>query len=86
LFLTGQMRAPAQMALPDLLVAPGEVVTFGAGGRPLGAGFSMENLHPELALFDATQRKPYDLFFPGTLQSGAAYGRSPRGAESYSPY
>lgn len=79
LYLTFDLRRPRQWAAPSLSVPPGAWVTL----RP---PLALSPDRPEVALFDSSGTSPLDLLYPGALSAGQAYGRSPRGAESYFPF
>lgn len=87
LFLSGFTRVPTQSRLPATTVAPQGFVTLRQGdpdaaGR-LEAALSAER--PELSLFAADGRTPVDLLWLAPLAPGEAYGRQPRGAETFGP-
>ncbi|MBI3182344.1 MAG: CotH kinase family protein [Myxococcales bacterium] len=79
LYLSFDLRHPKQSAAPALSVPPGDFVAV----RP---PLSFMADRPEVGLFDASGTSPLDLLYPGPLSAGQAYGRSPRGAESFMPY
>jgi spore coat protein H len=86
LLLTGRLRSPEQHRLPSVTLAPGEVLTLrqGAGGsEDLKA--ILEPEHAEVGLLNAADYTPVDLLYPGPLEPGAAYGRTPRGSENLGP-
>ena len=87
LHLTGATRAPLQGTLPAHTLLPGEVLTLreDAADPTLRLGIQLEPLRPELGLFPADGFGAIDLLWPGPLQPGEAYGRIPRGAETYGP-
>jgi spore coat protein H len=84
LYLSGFTRVPTQWKLPALSVAPGQFVTFrqgGAGTERLGATMSAER--PEVSLYGPDGQEALDLLWLAPLKPGEAYGREPRGAESF---
>jgi spore coat protein H len=84
LHLTGLTRVTDQWTLPSLTVEPKQVVTFrqgAAGTESLGA--TLDPQHPEVALYSADQMTALDLLWLAPLKPGEAYGRQPRGAESF---
>ncbi len=86
LYLSGFTRWPTQWRLPALTLSPGEFVTFreGATGiQRLGATVLPER--PELSLFASDGETAVDLLWLAPLSPGAAYGRQPRGSESFGP-
>jgi spore coat protein H len=86
LYLSGFTRVPAWWRLPALSLPPGALVTFregAVGTSSLGATLSAER--PELSLFAADGETAVDLLWLAPLRPGEAYGRQPRGAESFAP-
>jgi len=91
LYLSGFTRMPDQWALPALTVQPGQVLTFrqdGTGARRLGARIDPQRLEFSLYAVPARrdehgQMKALDLWWLHPLAPGEAYGRQPRGAESF---
>jgi spore coat protein H len=84
LYLSGHTRLTTQWRLPALAVAPGQVVTFrqgAAGAEGLGATMSPERL--EVSLYAPDGMQALDLLWLAPLKPGEAYGRQPRGAESF---
>ncbi len=84
LYLSGFTRVPTQWKLPALDVQPGQVVTFrqGASGTArLGATMNPER--PEVSLYAEDETTALDLLWLAPLKPGEAYGRQPRGAESF---
>jgi spore coat protein H len=84
LHLSGFTRVPTQWRLPSLSVAPGEVVTFrqgSTGAEQLGATFDPKR--PEVSLYGPDGLEALDLMWLAPLAPGEAYGRQPRGAESF---
>ena len=84
LYLSGFTRVPGQWKLPALTVGPGQVVTFregAAGTAHLGATLDPER--PEVSLYAADGKSAMDLLWLAPLKPGEAYGRQPRGAESF---
>jgi spore coat protein H len=84
--LSGFTRVPGQWTLPALTVRPGQVVTFrqgAAGTERLGATMNPER--PEVSLYAADEKTVMDLLWLAPLKPGEAYGRQPRGAESFGP-
>ncbi|HEX8434980.1 CotH kinase family protein [Archangium sp.] len=82
--LSGVTRVPGQWTLPALSVQPGQFITFrqGASGTErLGATMNPER--PEVSLYAADETTPLDLLWLAPLEPGEAYGRQPRGAESF---
>ncbi|HYO59925.1 CotH kinase family protein [Archangium sp.] len=85
LHLSGFTRVPAQWTLPALTVQPGQLVTFhegATGTERLGA--TLDPQRPEVSLFAADGKTAIDLLWLAPLKPGEAYGRQPRGAESFS--
>ena len=85
LHLSGFTRVPAQWTLPALTVQPGQHVTFhegATGTERLGA--TLDPQRPEVSLFAADGKTAIDLLWLAPLRPGEAYGRQPRGAESFS--
>jgi spore coat protein H len=84
LHLTGLTRVTDQWTLPSLTVEPRQFVTFrqGAAGTE-GLGATLDPRHPEVALYSADQMTALDLLWLAPLKPGEAYGRQPRGAESF---
>ncbi len=73
-----------QWRLPSLTVGPGEVVTFrqgSTGAERLGA--TLDPKHPEVSLYGPDGLEALDLLWLAPLAPGEAYGRQPRGAESF---
>ena len=85
LYLTGDLRVPRQAAaLPARELQPGEVLTLGEGGElPLGASVRAD--HPHVGLFAADGWTPLDVLWAPPLGAGEAYGRAPRGSETFAP-
>lgn len=87
LFLSGFTRVPTQSRLPAIIVEPQGFVTLRQGDPDalarLEAQVSAER--PELSLFAADGRTPVDLLWLAPLAPGEAYGRQPRGAETFGP-
>jgi spore coat protein H len=84
LLLSGATRVPTQWRLPSLTVGPGEVVTFrqgSTGAERLGA--TLDPKHPEVSLYGPDGLEALDLLWLAPLAPGEAYGRQPRGAESF---
>ncbi|MFY0571499.1 CotH kinase family protein [Archangium lansingense] len=84
LYLSGFTRVPGQWKLPDLTVEPGQVVTFLAGAPGTAhLGAALDPQRPEVSLFAADGKSAIDLLWLAPLKPGEAYGRQPRGAESF---
>ncbi|HZH75136.1 MAG TPA: CotH kinase family protein [Archangium sp.] len=84
--LSGFTRVPGQWTLPTLTLKPGQVVTFrqgAAGVERLGATMNPER--PEVSLYAADEKTAMDLLWLAPLKPGEAYGRQPRGAETFGP-
>ena len=84
--LSGFTRVPGQWTLPEGSLAPGQVLTLrqdAVGPGHLGA--SLDANAPELSLYAASGPLALDLLWLAPLQPGEAYGRTPRGAESFGP-
>lgn len=87
LHLTGRTREPLQSPLPARTLAPGEVLTLreAAADPELRLTARVDPQRPELGLYPADGFGALDLMWPGALQPGEAYGRIPRGAETFGP-
>ncbi|WP_225408592.1 CotH kinase family protein [Stigmatella hybrida] len=86
--LSGLSRVPEQWRLPEFSLPPGQVITFrqgavGVGEMPLGA--TLDPKAPELSLYSADGLTALDLLWLAPLKPGEAYGRLPRGAETFGP-
>ncbi len=84
LYLSGSTRVPTQWRLPALTVEPGQFVTLrqgAAGSERLGA--TLDPKRPEVALYGPDGLEAVDLLWLAPLAPGEAYGRQPRGAESF---
>jgi spore coat protein H len=87
LYLSGFTREPTQWSLPAATVPPQGVVTLREGGPDALSrlGALMNPQRPELSLYAADGRTPLDLLWLAPLAPGEAYGRHPRGAETFAP-
>ncbi|KFE69020.1 hypothetical protein DB31_6922 [Hyalangium minutum] len=87
LYLSGFTRVPTQSLLPATTVAPQGFVTLRQGSADAAGRLSAEinAQRPELSLFAADGRTPVDLLWLAPLAPGEAYGRQPRGAETFGP-
>ena len=84
--LSGNTRVPGQWMLPDLTVRPGQIVTFRQGAAGLEhLGATMNPERPEVSLSAADEKTVLDLLWLAPLKPGEAYGRQPRGAETFGP-
>ncbi|QRN98778.1 CotH kinase family protein [Archangium violaceum] len=84
LHLTGFTRQTDQWTLPSISVEPKHFVTFRQGAAGIeGLGATLDPQHPEVALYSADQMTALDLLWLAPLKPGEAYGRQPRGAESF---
>jgi spore coat protein H len=82
--LSGFTRVPTQWRLPALTVQPGQVVTFRQGAAGVeGLGATLDPKNPEVSLYAPDGLKALDLLWLAPLKPGEAYGRQPRGAESF---
>lgn len=85
LYLSGFTRMPTQSRLPALTVPPHGFVTLregGAGAEALGA--RLDPQRPEVALYESNGTRALDMLWLAPLKPGEAYGRQPRGAETFS--
>lgn len=86
LMLSGHTRLPEQWTLPAVELAPGAVFTLHQGGFGVQAlGATLDAKTPELSLYSADGLTAMDLLWLAPLKTGEAYGRQPRGAESFGP-
>ncbi len=87
LYLSGVTREPTQWSLPAATVPPQGVVTLREGEPDALSrlGALMNPQRPELSLYAADGRTPLDLLWLAPLAPGEAYGRHPRGAETFAP-
>lgn len=84
LHLSGNTRVPTQWRLPALSVAPGQFVTLRQGASDqMRLGATLDPKRPELALYGPDGLEAVDLLWLAPLAPGEAYGRQPRGAESF---
>jgi spore coat protein H len=84
LYLSGFTRMPTQSQLPAVSVPPRGFVTLregGTGAERLGA--RLDPQRPEVALYGANATTALDMLWLAPLKPGEAYGRQPRGAESF---
>jgi spore coat protein H len=58
------------------------VQLYNRGTTPVTLGATMDPKYPEVSLFAADGKTALDLLWLARLESGEAYGRQPRGAES----
>jgi spore coat protein H len=87
LYLSGFTRVPTQSRLTAATVEPGGFVTLqqGAAEPSLRLEAALDAQRPELSLFAADGRTALDLLWLAPLAPGEAYGRQPRGAETFGP-
>jgi len=87
LYLSGFTRVPMQSRLSATTVAPRSVVTLRQDSADASSRLeaAMNAQRPELSLFAADGRTPLDLLWLAPLAPGEAYGRQPRGAETFGP-
>ncbi|WP_224244545.1 CotH kinase family protein [Hyalangium gracile] len=87
LYLTGFTRLPTQSRLAAATVPPRGFVTLrqGAADASLRLGAVLSPERPEVALFAADGRTALDMMWLAPLAPGQAYGRQPRGAETFGP-
>jgi spore coat protein H len=87
LYLSGFTRVPTQSNLPAVTVPPQGFITLQAGAPEAVSRLeaSMNPQRPELSLYAADGRTPLDLLWLAPLAPGEAYGRQPRGAETFAP-
>jgi spore coat protein H len=87
LYLSGFTREPTQWSLPAAKVPPQGFITLRAGDPHALSQFGaiMNPDRPEVSLYAADGRTPLDLLWLAPLAPGEAYGRQPRGAETFSP-
>lgn len=84
LSLSGFTRMPTQSQLPAVSVPPRGVLTLregGSGAERLGA--RLDPQRPEVALYGAQGTAAVDMLWLAPLKPGEAYGRQPRGAETF---
>ncbi|MCP3139255.1 CotH kinase family protein [Pyxidicoccus sp. QH1ED-7-1] len=72
--LSADTRVPFAPQLPARTLAPGEHATF---------DLALDPARTEVGLFDAAGMKALDMLWFAPLAHGEAYGREPRGAESF---
>jgi spore coat protein H len=72
--LSADTRVPFAPKLPARTLAPGEFATF---------DLALDPARTEVGLFDAAGMMALDLLWFAPLAAGEAYGREPRGAESF---
>jgi spore coat protein H len=85
LYLSGSTRVPDQSRLPALSLPPQGVVTLRQGGTGAGRlGAVLDPERPEVGLFLPDGVTAQDLMWLAPLAPGEAYGRQPRGAETFS--
>ncbi len=87
LYLSGFTREPMQWSLPATTVPPQGFITLHAGAAEAQSrlGAIMDPQRPEVSLYGADGRTPLDLLWLAPLAPGEAYGRQPRGAETFGP-
>lgn len=87
LYLSGFTRLPTQSRLPTTSVPPRSFITLRQGDAVAFSRLlaTLNPRHPEVALFAADGRTALDLLWLAPLAPGEAYGRQPRGAESFGP-
>ncbi|XHF15165.1 CotH kinase family protein [Archangium gephyra] len=84
LHLSGFTRVPGQWTLPALTVEPGQAVTFRQGSTGTAhLGATLDADRPEVSLYAADGKTAMDLLWLAPLKPGEAYGRQPRGGESF---
>jgi spore coat protein H len=59
------------------------VQLYNRGSTPVALGATLDPKHPEVSLFAADGKTALDLLWLAPLKPGEAYGRQPRGAESF---
>jgi spore coat protein H len=84
--LSGFTRVPEQWKLPASSLAPRQVITLRQGAEGAQAlGAMLDPKAPELSLYSADGLTALDLLWLAPLEPGEAYGRQPRGAETFGP-
>jgi spore coat protein H len=85
LYLSGSTRVPNQFRLPALSIPPQGVITLRQGASGTGRlGALMDPERPEVALYWSDGVTALDMLWLAPLAPGEAYGRHPRGAETFS--
>jgi spore coat protein H len=87
MYLSGFTRLPTQSRLSATMVPPKGFITLRQGDEANASRLlaTLDPQRPEVALFAADGRTALDLLWLAPLAPGEAYGRQPRGAETFGP-
>jgi spore coat protein H len=87
LYLSGFTRVPTESRLPATTLPPRGHVTLrqGAAEEASRLQAKLNAQRPEVALYAADGRTALDMLWLAPLAPGEAYGRQPRGAETFGP-